>query len=188
MTSTFSPVSKKGHPLKISSTSQEWCGHVFTQLNNKKEFEIDSYSYFEREGDRSFSLPKNWLEDELWNMIRINPEELPTGSIALIPSFEFLRLRHKKMKAYTANLNLEKGDSTYTYTIEYPDFSRSLSIYYSSTFPYEIEKWEETSLSGFGANAKAMTTTATKLKRIKTPYWSQNGNKDLIMRDSLGLK
>jgi hypothetical protein len=92
------------------------------------------------------------------------------------------------MKAYPAYVTLKQGDSLSIYTIEYPDLSRSLTIYFKSTFPYEIEKWEETSLSGFGSNASALTTTATKLKRIKAPYWSQNGNKDLIMRDSLGLK
>lgn len=188
MTSTFNPVSSKGHALKLTNTSQEWCGHVFTQLNNKKKFEVDSYSYFESEGDTSISLEKNWLEDELWNIMRINPEELPTGTLDLIPSFEFLRLRHKEMKAYPAYLTLKQGDSLSIYKIEYPDLSRSLTIYFSSTFPYKIEKWEETSLSGFGSNDEALTTTATKLKRIKTPYWSQNGNKDLIMRDSLGLK
>ncbi len=120
--------------------------------------------------------------------MRINPEELPTGTLELIPSFEFLRLRHKEMKAYQAFLRLKQGDALSIYTIEYLDLSRSLTIYFSSTFPYEIEKWEETSLSGFGTDSKALTTTATKIKRIKTPYWSQNGIKDLIMRDSLGLK
>ena len=188
MTSSFTPVSSKGHALKLTNSSQEWCGHAFTQLNNKNMFEIKSYSYFESEGDKSFSLEKNWLEDELWNIMRIRPEELPTGTLELIPSFEFLRLRHKEMKAYTANIRLEQGDSLSVYTIEYPDLSRSLSIYFSSIFPYEIEKWEETYLSGFGANTQALTTSATKIKRIKTPYWSQNSNKDLIMRDSLGLK
>lgn len=188
MTSTFNPVASEGHALKVTNSSQEWCGHVFAQLNNKKKFEIDSHSYFESEGDNSFSLEKDWLENELWNIMRINPEELPTGTLELIPSFEFLRLRHKEMKAYPAYVTLKQGDSLSIYTIEYPGLSRSLTIYFNSTFPYEIEKWEETSLSGFGPNAKALTTTATKLKRIKTPYWSQNGNKDLIMRDSLGLK
>jgi len=58
MTSTFNPISSKGHAVKLISSTQEWCGQVFAQLNNKKKFEIDSYSYFESEGDKSISLEK----------------------------------------------------------------------------------------------------------------------------------
>ena len=42
MTSTFNPVNSKEHALKVSNSVQEWCGHVYAQLNNKKEFEIIS--------------------------------------------------------------------------------------------------------------------------------------------------
>ena len=49
----------------------------------------------------------------------------------------------------------------------------------------EVIDWKNT--SGFGKNAKQMTSTATKIKTLKTPYWQQNRNKDLSLRDSLGL-
>lgn len=188
MTSSFSPVLTEGHTLKVSNSVQEWCGHVYAQLNNRKKFEIVSHSYFGSEADRTLSLPKTWLEDELWSFIRINPEELPTGNVELIPSFEFLRLRHKEVKAYPAIISLKQGDSLSIYRIEYPELERDLTFYFNSSFPFEIEKWEETFVSGFGPEALALTTTATKIKRIKTAYWSQHSNKDLVLRDTLGLK
>lgn len=188
MTSSFSPVETEGHALKVSNSVQEWCGQVYAQLNNRKKFEIESHSYFEGEADLSLSISKTWLEDELWNLIRINPEELPTGNVEIIPSFEFLRLRHKEVKAYPAIISLKQGDSLSIYQIEYPELERELTLYFNSSFPFEIEKWEETSMSGFGQEARALTTKATKIKRIKTAYWRQNSNKDVALRDTLGLK
>jgi hypothetical protein len=39
----------------------------------------------------------------------------------------------------------------------------------------------------YGQEAEILTSTATLINRIKTPYWQQNSNKDLYLRDSLGL-
>ncbi|PKA83999.1 hypothetical protein ATE92_2169 [Ulvibacter sp. MAR_2010_11] len=187
MSSTFSPVKHTGHALKVSNSVQEWCGMVYAQLNNKNDFEIEAYSYFEGEADQSIKLPKAWLENELWNLIRINPEELPTGDISIIPSFEYLRLRHKKLDAYPAFAGLKQGDSLTSYSINYPELQRQLVIYFNSTFPYEIEKWEETNATQ-PHDTLRLKTTATKMKRIRTSYWTQNSNKDVILRDSLGIK
>lgn len=188
MTSTFNPVNSTGHALKVSNSVQEWCGHVYAQLNNKKDFEIETHSYFEGEADQKRKLPKTWLENELWNLIRINPDKLPTGEVKLIPSLEYLRLGHKELKAYRAILNLKQNATMTTYDIHYPELERDLTIHFENKFPYAIEKWEDTYVSGFGPNAEALTTTATKIKRKKMAYWSQNRNKDVILRDTLGLK
>lgn len=187
MTSAFSPVSNKGHALKVSTSVQEWCGHVYLQLNNRNKFEIDSYSYFASEGDQEIKVDKTWLEDEIWNLIRINPEELPTGEINIIPSFESIRLRHKKVAAYPAIVSLKQGDSISTYEIKYPGLERDLIVYFNSNFPFEIEKWEETN-AGWNNDTTKLKTTATRMKRIKSAYWSKNDNKDVILRDSLNLK
>lgn len=187
MTSTFSPLETEDHAIKVTNSVQEWCGHVFAQLNNRKKYEVESHSYFQNEADQSLTLPKTWLENEFWNLIRINPEELPTGEFEVIPAFEYLRLHHKEIKAYPAMLSLKQGDSLSSFKVVYPELQRDLVIYFSSDFPYEIEKWEETARSGFGEDAKTLTTTATKLKRIKTAYWQQNQTKHEVLRDSLGL-
>lgn len=187
MTSSFYPVEDNQHALKVTFSAQEWCGHVFTQLNNREAFNITSFSYFETEGDTDFKLEKNVLENELWNKIRINPSELPVGKFDMIPSFEFLRMSHKEIKAYQALATLETTNGGNTYTITYPTLQRTLVINFSAMFPYTIESWTDSFTSGFGENAKVMVSKATKIKTLKTPYWRQNGNNSLSLRDTLGL-
>ncbi|MEL6810381.1 MAG: septum formation inhibitor Maf [Bacteroidota bacterium] len=180
MTSTFSPVGTNDHALKITHSMQEWCGQVYVQLNAKKDFEIALHSYFEGEADQTTKVSKTWLESELWNRVRLNPEELPRGEFTVIPSFEFFRMSHQKIGPHIASGNLTKGDSLSTYTLSYSDLKRELKIYFSSKFPYTIERWEETHPNG-------LVTSAEKIKRMKTAYWSQNSNRFLNLRDSLGL-
>ncbi|WP_299551088.1 septum formation inhibitor Maf [Seonamhaeicola sp.] len=183
MQSVFYPVSNNQHAIKVSSSMQEWCGHVYAQLNNHDTFEIMSHSYFEGEADKSFKLNKTVLENELWTQLRIDPKSLPTGAIEIIPSFEYTRMRHVPVKPYKANVALTAG----SYTINYPDLNRNLTISFNPNFPYEVLSWEETFQSGFGKNAKTLTTKATKLKTIKSSYWNKNSNKDESLRDTLQL-
>jgi hypothetical protein len=175
MQSTFYPVSNNKHAIKVSSSIQEWCGHVYTQLNNKDQFEIMSNSYFENEADENFKLEKYILENELWTRLRINPRSLPTGDLQIIPSLEFTRLKHLPIKAYnaTATLNSE------SYSISYPELKRTLLIHFNPDFPHDILSWEET--------VNGLTTKATKLKTIKSDYWNKNVNTDGILRDTLQL-
>lgn len=187
MTSSFYPVHDNQHALKLSFSSQEWCGHVYAQLNNRDNFEIMSHSYFGSEADQDYHLDKANLENEIWNKIRINPANLPIGELTMIPSLEFVRLTHKELKAYNAITNLTESDSINTYEITYPDLERTLKINFRSEFPYTIESWTDTYKDGFGEKAKVLTSTATIINRITTPYWQQNSNKDLSLRDSLGL-
>lgn len=175
MQSTFYPVSNNQHALKVSNSVQEWCGHVYAQLNNKEQFEIMSHSYFEREADENFKIDKAILENELWTKLRIDPKLLPTGNLQIVPSLEFTRLRHKTIKAYDASATLSDG----VYSINYPSLNRTLTIHFNSNFPHDILSWEETSGN--------QTTKATKLKTIKSPYWNKNKNIDEALRDTLQL-
>lgn len=187
MSSSFYPVNDSGHALKVSFSAQEWCGQVYAQLNNREQFEIMSHSYFESEGDQQLKLDKNLLENELWNKIRINPEELPVGEVKIIPSLEYIRLSHKELSPYSATITLTKEKGVTTYQITYPELDRTLKINFRSSFPYSIESWSDSFKSGFGAKAKTMTSTGTKIKTLKTPYWRQNSNSYLPLRDTLGL-
>ncbi|TWO31708.1 septum formation inhibitor Maf [Seonamhaeicola sediminis] len=183
MQSVFYPVSNNQHALKVSSSIQEWCGHVYTQLNNRDKFEIMSHSYFEGEADQQFNLNKSILENELFTQLRINPKSLPEGSLEIIPSFEFCRLSHKEIKPYKAIARLKGND----YEVNYPELDRTLSITFNPEFPYQILGWEETYKSGFGSNSKTLTTKAILSKRIKSSYWNKNSNKHEFIRDSLNL-
>ncbi len=181
MQSTFYPLEgNKEHALKISTSIQEWCGHVFMQLNNRKKFEIKGYSYFESEGDITVSLPKKVLENELWNMLRVDPTSLPIGSFEAIPSFEYLRLKHKPVKAFKASAELKQDEITYTYTINYPELHRKLSITFMNTFPYIIQGFTE-------QNGSEPKTIAKRITTKMMPYWNQNSNKHEKLRSELGL-
>lgn len=187
MESSFYPVHDPEHALKVSLSVQEWCGHVYAQINNREQFEVTSHSYFEKEADQNFSLEKTLLENEVWNKIRISPDSLPLGKIQVVPSLEFVRLAHVQLKSYTADASLENKGAIHTYSLHYPELERTLTISYSSDFPYTIEHWTETYKSGFGENSAMLTTTATKMKRIKSAYWQKNANSDVFLRDSLSL-
>lgn len=187
MSSSFYPVRGAGHALKISNSVQEWCGQVYTQLNNRDKFNILSHSYFEGEADQHLSLEKSVLEDELWNMIRIQPESLPTGNFKAIPSLEFLRLSHNEIKTYEANAEKQATNGLVTYTLNFPELDRSLEIVYKEAFPFQIEEWTDRIRSGYGSKAKTLSSHGKRIKSIKTPYWRKNSNKDVALRDILGL-
>ena len=194
MMSSFKPVSFDRFPntLKVTTSSQEWCGHTFMQLNLKKDnYSIKAFSYFESEGDVEVDFTKTILEDELWTMIRLNPEQLPLGNIDVLPGTFYLRLKHQEISPQSATAKLEElQDSDFSnnphskYSLEYAN--RSLSIYFDSTFPFTILGWEESHASGFGV-PKQLTTKAKRISTIKSPYWSKNGNADRALRKELGL-
>lgn len=184
MQSTFSPVAidQYPHALKSNATIQEWCGQVFTQLNlaNNNRYEYKGFSYFESEGDVEGKLATDWLEDELWNYIRIHPEKLPQGLQKIVPSLVWLRLQHQPIAPYEAELVLEQQKNTYQYTVQYKNLDRSLSIQFRNTFPYDILSWEEESAG--------QITRARRLKQLKTDYWNHNRLRDSSLRARLGLQ
>ena len=192
MSSTFTPVqlAPNSHALKITGTSQEWCGQTFMQINNRdNNFAVELRSYFESEGDENFTLKKTWLEDELWTLIRLNPERLPVGNLTIVPGVFYTRLRHTPFEAIAATATLDNhvSNSTLkTYTLDYPQQSRRLSIHFQSNFPYLIEGWEETYPSGFGS-PQLLTTKAIAIKTILNDYWKHNRNNDSKLREELGL-
>jgi len=187
MTSSFYPVDDAGHATKISFSAQEWCGQVYAQLNNREKFELEAHSYFESEGDQQLKLDKSVLEDELWNKIRVNPSDLPIGQVEIIPSMEYIRLSHKEFKSYSAEITLSEKEGLKTYQVRYPELERTLKINFNSAFPHRIETWSDSFKSGFESKAKIMTSTATRIKTLNTPYWRQNSNSFLPLRDTLGL-
>jgi hypothetical protein len=183
MTSTFSPIQKNQQALKVSFSSQEWCGNTFVQLNNKANFEVDFHSYFESNADRRQTLKKNILENELWNRLRISPESLPVGNLDVIPAFEFLALHHQQIKAYKAEASLKIKGGFIKYTLKYPTLKRTLTIEATKDFPYTIESWEET----ISQRGKTLTTRADKIKTIQSAYWQKNGVGNVKERKELGL-
>lgn len=191
MSSVFTPVYGKENPqtLKVTTSSQEWCGHSFTQINLKADtYRVQHHSYFESEGEQTVDLNQVLLEDEVWNKIRINPEALPTGEIPIIAGTLYQRLAHTPFQVETARAHLEAvGDDEKAYTLTYQERDRTLTIRFKTASPHEIIGWEETYMDGFGAKAQPLTTRATRDQSMMLDYWSRNSNADDALRAALNL-
>lgn len=195
MSSVFSPINSIG-PIKTTFSAQEWCGHTWLQLNNvDRSFRVNGSSYFEKEADQSFMMDELLTEDGIWNLIRINPNQIKEGEFQYLPSSAFLRLKHKEIKGYKTLVSKQvymkedmPGDNLMSLTLEYPELNRTIQIIYGNKSPYQIAGWKETSKSGYGQNAKELTTTARRTHQIVEPYWNLNSNSDEKYRDLLGLE
>lgn len=199
MTSVFTPAEgyKTSRCLKVNNSVQEWCGHVFTQLNWKegKRYDAKSFSYFEADGDKTFELKAPHLEDEIWNIIRINPKNLPLGRVEIVSSILFSRLRHWSLRAIEADalLDLYKGDEfegeeLMEYQLIYPEHNRTLKIVYENVAPYKIQGFQEIYKAPVWAGGEMMTTTAKRTHTILSDYWNKHSLKDRALREELGLK
>jgi hypothetical protein len=197
MTSIFAPVDVQNYPLplKISSSIQEWCGHVYTQMNlNENEYRVRMHSYFEGEGDRDFDVQKVIPEDALWTLIRLDPGSLPRREFSMIPGTVYARLAHRPVEAQKAVADLSpsdekslEGNALVIYEINFPDEERTLRIYFEKDFPHRIQEWHETYKGPIGTGAKALTTRATRTHTIMDPYWKHHTNQDRRRLEGLGL-
>ena len=197
MTSIFAPVDVQNYPLplKISSSTQEWCGHAYTQMNlNGDEYRVRMHSYFEGEGDRDFKVKKAIPEDALWTLIRLAPGSLPVGEFSMIPGTVYARLAHRPVTVRKAvaklSLSSEKsleGNPLVVYEIDFPAQDRSLRIYFEKDFPHRIQKWQETYRERTGMGAKVLTTRAIRTHTIMEPYWKLHTNNDRRRLGGLGL-
>jgi hypothetical protein len=190
MTSSFIPVKNPNSSLKISSSTQEWCGHEYIELTQKNnEFKISNSSYFQGASFKNKALAKDIvLEDDIWSKIRLTPESLPQGNFKILPSFVYLRFSHHKVDTYNVIGSISKEKSTSVYTLNYPKLQRTLTITFENAFPYKILEWTDTYQSGWGANKKMLTTKAILKKTLNIPYWEKNKNSDSHLRKELGLE
>lgn len=184
--SVFTPIDQESYQssLKLSNSIQEWCGHTFQQINQKEEnYQVRSFSYFEAEGDQEFTLEKAFLEDDLFNQIRINPAHLPEGEINIIPSSLQSQMRHWPLKVQQAKAKRQIKKEVVVYQLSYPQLGRTLQIRYENKFPYKILGWEE-SLGG----KKGQVISRARLKKsLLLDYWNLNKLEDEVWRDKLGI-
>lgn len=187
MTSSFTPAS--GTPtLKLSSTVQEWCGQVYSQINRRPDgLHTLMHSYFQNEADQKTVLPDAALEDGLWARIRIDPSSIEVGSREIVPALDYIRMRHKALRPYPAAVTRTEGVSTdlvdhpvSVLRVDYPALGRALAIYYEPAFPHIIQAWEETE--------GPFRTTAVRTHAIMDDYWSHNSANDASYREALGLE
>jgi hypothetical protein len=182
MQSTFSPLSVDAHAVKVTASTQEWCGQTYMQLNNREKFEITSHSYFEGEADQKLDLDKTLLENEIWTKLRVAPDQIKLGQQNVIPDFSYLRLKHKPINAYKTEITQKIIEDTLVTKIKYLELPRVINIYQTKAFPYAILKWEEKT-----SENDEKFTQAVLQKQLKVDYWNKNSEAFSFLRDSLQL-
>ncbi|GAA4835376.1 hypothetical protein [Algivirga pacifica] len=172
---------------KVAYSNQDWCGQYYTEmLNEKKALKVSHSSYFSTTPQKPYSLNKAYLEDELFNLIRINPTSLPQGEIIMIPGMMASEMIHQSIEEQEVEVTLsDRADNAtqYAYAVVYKEVPRRLTIFFDKQPPYIIRGWEEVTTSG----GKQMRNKAELQKQLWTPYWNQNAVKDESLRKQLGL-
>ncbi|AGC78474.1 Maf-like protein [Nonlabens dokdonensis DSW-6] len=184
MSSTFLPLDKKDNAIKIATSIQEWCGHTYMQLNqNEASYDVTLHSYFQSEGNKDFEIDNVITENQIAAQLRIDPKDMPTGELKVIPSTEYLRLKHMEAKPYDAVAKLSEIPDGYLYSVKFTDLGRTIAFKTEKEFPYKILSWMDRYKDG----AAPMVSSGTLKKTINTAYWGKNANKDAVLRDNLGL-
>ena len=191
MQSVFTPFDRVQYPhtIKVTTSAQDWCGHSFYQLNlEENKFRASMRSYFGEEGDKDWNISTAFLEDEIFNRIRMGPESLPIGKQEIILGALHSRFTHTPIKAYNAHLSLTKESADiFQYSLDFPALERKLSIRFSSSFPYQIESWTDSYPTGFDGSGPIMSSTARRIKTLKEKYWSRHSEADSTLRTALGI-
>ncbi|MGM0945514.1 MAG: hypothetical protein ACQEW9_10045 [Bacteroidota bacterium] len=185
MLSVFTPVYDEVNSYKLTASVTEWCGQAFTQMNWKNSgYQVKLFSYFESEGDQELKIDAQ-PEDELFNLIRLNPELVPLGDVRLIPSLIYQRFSHVPLSSERAKISLEElGDNTNQFVVNYPTLKRTLTIQFKKFFPYEIISWEEVQAK---PNGDKEVTKAVRRNLEMVDYWEKNNKIFEPLRKDLGL-
>lgn len=193
-TTSFKPLNTSVHPqaLKVTGSSVDWCGHTWLQLNWKKDgYAAQGRSYFEESGDEDFVLPGALSEDEIWQRIRMAPQNLPVGKVQMIPSMFSSRLRHRRLTAAQAMAELQTfGALKHTeYSVSYDvglPAERKITFVFESGFPHKILEFQEIYMDGF-KNPKKLTTVARLKKTVRSAYWQEHNPEHAKLRREFGV-
>jgi hypothetical protein len=185
MLSVFTPVNEEVPSPKLTGSVTEWCGQSFTQLNFKSgKYNAKLFSYFESEGDVESKIDAK-AEEEIFNLIRLNPDLVPMGNVTLIPSLIFQRFAHIPLKAEQATISKKDLSSNQSeIEIVYSEIGRKISIRYQHFFPFEILGFTETWTKYDG---KQEVTTAVRSEMQLMDYWNKNEKVFEPLRKDLGL-
>ena len=195
-TNTFTAFDQTNFPgsIKIQSSSTEWCGTSYMQFNGfDDKYKVELRSYFETEGDQNFEIDKTLLEDELFNLIRIDPSNLPVGKINIIPSAQYLRLAHAQTKVLHAFAEVSpysgkefRTKDVLAYKLEITSLKRTLTIYFEDQYPHTIVGWDDRHPSIFDGEIR--TSSARLSHQVMKAYWKHNTLEDTPLRKQLGLQ
>lgn len=184
MSSTYNPLAYGQYPhcIKLTASSQDWSDQTFLQMQWKDyRYETHLYPPPEAKDDKEIILINTWLEDEIWNKIRLTPHQLPLGETEMVPATLYTQLSNTLLKVHKAEASIKELENSFEYSISYPELKRTISIGFEKGFPYKILSWKETI-------DNKETITATALKTIQSDYWNLTNNEDKSIRDSLHIR
>ena len=186
-----------GSLTKVSYTSQEWCGHVYSQLLFGGELQHTLHSYFDGEADQQNTLPYPGAavsEDALWFWARglAAPALAPGESIRvpLLPSLQRARFSHGNLAWRTATLS--RAAQRVEVTVPAGTFpaeeltvriepgpeggEESRTFYVETAAPRRIVSWE-------GSDGEFAEMLASE----RLSYWQMNGGEFVKEVQRLGL-
>lgn len=189
MTSVFADVSTL-EPLKVTFSSAEWCGHVYSELVYRDRITGYASSYFEDESgeidlDRTDGLVS---EDNLFVLLRgLRGEYLAPGGtkrVKLLPSLFFTRLAHRPLAitdatiaraGSTENVSVPAGSfDAIRYDVTIGD--RSGRFWIEGAWPHRIVRWE------LAPDVSGELTGSARLE-----YWRLNSEGDEKYLKEIGL-
>ena len=198
MTSSFIALEPRagrpsGAPMKISFSSQEWCGHVYQQLLFDGDgVRTQAHSYFAGEADQSGALayPEGGVSaDVLWLWARglAAPELQPGESVRrpFLRSLQQARLKHQPVT--WGAVTLSRGAETRTVRVPAGEFEArvmraeptvgpSRTFYVEAASPHRLVKWERSD----GAEGVLLGSERSK-------YWRLNHPEGRAAREKIGL-
>jgi hypothetical protein len=193
MTSTFLRVASGWPVVKVSFSSQEWCGNVWHELLPRDD-RIDGvyHSYFDGEADGTQELGRpagGVFEDALpvilrgWKGALLKPGESRT--VPFLPSLLHCRLHHQPLawtsaritrSAETSELTVPAGRfEVTTYTVETAD-GRDLTFAIEAEVPWRLVRQT-------GPDGEELALKGSR----RLSYWQLNRNGDETHLKDIGL-
>ena len=183
---------KNLEPVKVSFSSQEWCGNVYEEMIFRpKEIRGSYFSYFENEsGPITLGWPKGGVtEDELFIALRgLRDDFLAAGearTLPYLPGSFYARLTHHKQEWIQAtitrakepqNVRVPAGDFTTTlYDVRTSD-GRAGQFWIEAAYPHRIVKW-----------SLPPDVDGELLGSQRLEYWKLHGEGDEKYLKELGL-
>jgi hypothetical protein len=190
MTSAFARTSDFT-PVKVSFSSAEWCGHVYSELEYRDAIQGFYASYFEDESGRvELERKKGGVTgDNLFILLRgLRGEYLAPGAskkVPYLPSAYHSRLSHKAIRWTSATISRAREPETTAVpagafeTTRYDvvvDDGRKGSFWIETAYPHRIVRWI------FSPDILAELTGSARLA-----YWRLNRNGDERYLEQIGV-
>jgi hypothetical protein len=183
-----------GSPVKVSFSSQEWCGHVWQQmLFDAHAVRLTAHSYFDGEADLQDTLefPADGVAEDalmLWArglawpaLLPGESREVPLLRSALVSRFAHVPAVWQRAKLARSGTAQQIGVPAGTFTVEVWTASveneRAWAFYVEQAAPHRIVQWER---------SDGQSAALVKAERLK--YWEMNGPSYLSALGQLGLQ